>query len=938
MTASTEKTEPGKSGGYEGKYAEIIDLCRQIISHSDIFEISQAIFDTLEKKMKFTHAGLFLLDEATQSLQLSASRGPQKKESTPIIPLSGESGIIARVARSGTSLIYPSIPRDEMSLQVRKEIESELGVPLTVKDRLIGVLHVVRAAPHAFSEDDLRLLETLAPYAASSLENVLRSRELEKVTRMYHTLIDISPAAITVINLEGYITYASSKILELHGYEYVDELIGKSAFDLIAPEDRESAREHLQKILVDGSIREIEYTLLKKDGSRLAGELNASLIKDSSGNPVSILATSRDLTELKEAEDRVSSTEATFRGLFENVLEGIYRTSPQGKILAANPALIAMLGYESEEEFFKLDIIHDLYVDPDQRKTVVDEMEREGAIKDVELVLKRKDGNPITVLESGRTVYDSRGKILYYEGILTNITERKRAEKQLEKLFEASKLLNSSIAMEEIFRYISNSVQELVGFDNFIIFLVSKDRRKVYPAYITEGLREQLKDVVLEYGEGLVGHCIDSQEILLLDNADTDTRGKWIPGTEVCISQILVPLIVEGKCVGALHISKSTEDAYNQQDVDILEPLSEIISTAIRNSRLFEEVKEFGRVLEKRIEERSKKIEILIQTRQELQRERNWEKGLHTIIQSMFNLGFERCGVALVNPHKNTLEFQFGKGIDLPKQLTSLSLKNSHYFGVKCVQEKRTIYVKDFKPREGRQITSDSHSFVWVPIIVQDEAFAALAADNIESSKPITNEDIKDLEILAGMCASFIDRTRISIEPLVENNLETSSRFELKPSEGYIILEIKPEKSIEVFVDLVTHGIPGFIITREYPEKIMDKYNLVKTPIVWLSQSEKHNSVSPNDLSKLNYIIQEFVRKSEESVILLDGVEYLVAETEFLPVLKFLHSLRDIVVIGNSRLILPVFRDTLPLNQFSMLLKEFIVLDADDDGFLSAHN
>jgi PAS domain S-box-containing protein len=640
----------------------------------------------------------------------------------------------------------------------------------------------------------------------------------------------------------------------------------------------------------------------------------------------------------EEHENTVDSSESSYRGLFENVLEGIYRTSPQGKILTANPALISMLGYESAEEFYELDILHDLYVDPDQRKKVIDELEKEGAIKDAELVLKRKDGRHITVLESGRTVYDSKGEIAYYEGILTDITERKRAEKQLERLFKASKLLNSTISMEKIFKYISESVQELVGYDNFIIFLVSKDRKEIYPAYITKGLQEQLKDVVLEYGEGLVGYSIDTQEILLLDNADTDNRGKWVPGTEVCVSQILVPLIVEDKCVGVLHISKSIEEAYNQQDVDILKPLSEIISSAIRNSRLFEEVRAFGRELEKRINERSKKIEVLIHTRQDLQRERNWRKGLQIIIQSMRNLGFERCGVALVNPHRNTLEFQFGEGIDLPPKGTALSLKNTHYFGVKCVQEKKTIYVQDFKNREGKQITSDSQSFVWVPIIVQDEAFAALAADNIENNRPITEEDVKDLEILASMCASFIDRTRISIEPLVENNLETNSKFELNPTEGYILEEIKPIKSFEVFIDLVTHGIPGFVITREYPEKIMHKYNLVKTPIVWLSQSEKQNSVSPTDLSKLNYIIQEFVRKSEESVILFDGIEYLVAQIGFLPVLKFLHSLRDIIVTGNSRLILPVFKETLPPREFSMLLKEFTVVHVDDGSIFFSHN
>ncbi len=350
------------------------------------------------------------------------------------------------------------------------------------------------------------------------------------------------------------------------------------------------------------------------------------------------------------------------------------------------------------------------------------------------------------------------------------------------------------------------------------------------------------------------------------------------------------------------------------------------IEMALYRHEMEKKVEENKKWLEEKIEERSRRIEVLLDIRQSLQKEGNWEKGLITIAEGMARLGFERCGIFLVNPVKNTLEYHFGKGTDLPEGDISLSLLDTEYFGVRCVVEKKTIHIGKYNPKKGRQISSESDSFVWVPIIVQDEAFAALAADNIKSSTPITEEDVKDLEILAGMCGVFIDRTRILVEPIPENSLETEFKHWLDPSEGYIVVGKTPERSFEIFCDLVTHGIPGFVISREYPEKLKKEYKLAKTPILWLSRFERDDAIHPDSISKLVYIIRDFTKKSEESVILLDGLEYLVTQTGFETVLYYLQELKDIMVTRNSRLIVPVHKDVLSLREYSILEREFKVL------------
>ena len=86
-----------------------------------------------------------------------------------------------------------------------------------------------------------------------------------------------------------------------------------------------------------------------------------------------------------------------------------------------------MLGYDSEEELLGVDISHDLYADPKERDVLIKKLEKNGVLRNVELVLKRRDGSLITVLENSRVVRDEEGNVLYYEGTLTDITGRKKA-------------------------------------------------------------------------------------------------------------------------------------------------------------------------------------------------------------------------------------------------------------------------------------------------------------------------------------------------------------------------------------------------------------------------------------------------------------------------------------------------------------------------------
>jgi len=165
--------------------------------------------------------------------------------------------------------------------------------------------------------------------------------------------------------------------------------------------------------------------------------------------------------------------EDVYHILFESVHDGIFRSTREGKILLANPSLVRMLGYNSEEELKELNIKRDIYFSPSERDALIDRMEKEGKLEDVEVVLKRKDGSCIVVLENSHPVYARNGELLYYEGTLIDITSRKIAEEALKESEERYRTLVETIQdglslfdLTGRFLFINRRKTEMLGYED----------------------------------------------------------------------------------------------------------------------------------------------------------------------------------------------------------------------------------------------------------------------------------------------------------------------------------------------------------------------------------------------------------------------------------------------------------------------------------------
>ena len=137
--------------------------------------------------------------------------------------------------------------------------------------------------------------------------------------------------------------------------------------------------------------------------------------------------------ERQQVEEALRQAEQKYRSIFENAVEGIFQTTPDGQYQACNPALASIYGYESPEELLTTltDIERQLYVEPYRRYEFIKQLHTCDSVSDFESQVYRKDGSIIWISENARAVRDEAGTLLYYEGFVTDITKRKLAEEAL---------------------------------------------------------------------------------------------------------------------------------------------------------------------------------------------------------------------------------------------------------------------------------------------------------------------------------------------------------------------------------------------------------------------------------------------------------------------------------------------------------------------------
>ncbi len=165
---------------------------------------------------------------------------------------------------------------------------------------------------------------------------------------------------------------------------------------------------------------------------------------DSAGYIRHFIAIESNITKRKAAEEATRRAEEKYRGIFENSVMGIFQTTPEGKYISVNTSLARIYGYATVEELVNrvTDIERQLYVDPQRRNDFTREISHCGSVERFESQIYRKDGTIRWISENAREVRDASGNLLFYEGTIEDITQRKVAEQELQAAKESAEAAN----------------------------------------------------------------------------------------------------------------------------------------------------------------------------------------------------------------------------------------------------------------------------------------------------------------------------------------------------------------------------------------------------------------------------------------------------------------------------------------------------------------
>jgi len=306
---------------------------------------------------------------------------------------------------------------------------------------------------------------------------------------------------ILVCDGKDQIVFANQVAAEITGYPR-DELLGKGLAALLGGENRvllEDIRTNRRKY---GRKFCTEMQIITARGNVKEAEVCIAPAK--SNGKMQTYVYLRDVTERKRFERQVKESEERYRNLFERVQHGIFISTKEGRFLDCNPALLEMLRYRSKEEFLKIDIAKDLYVNPEYRRTFQRLVEKDGFVKDLEVEFKRKDGKEITILLTAHPIRNEKGEIIGYQGLNIDITGRKEMERRVQEAAKKFQKISEMgedgiIVIDEGNRIIfANSMAtELTGYSNeelvgmkFTNLLNARDRKFLAEMHDQVGLDE----------------------------------------------------------------------------------------------------------------------------------------------------------------------------------------------------------------------------------------------------------------------------------------------------------------------------------------------------------------------------------------------------------------------------------------------------------------
>jgi diguanylate cyclase (GGDEF)-like protein/PAS domain S-box-containing protein len=432
-----------------------------------------------------------------------------KYDSAPIGRPPGR-GLTAYVLRTGKPLL--ATPQEFEDLKRSGQVEAIgapsvdwLGVPLATGDRTWGVIGVQTYDEGVrYTERDRDLLVFVAQHVASAIEQKRQEDALRESERRYRQMFENNRAVQFVMDPEtGRVVDANVAAADFYGWD-IETLRTMYAWQIntldeaaVRVEMANAAHQRrsyfvFRHRLANGEARDVEV---------YSGPINA-------GGRTLLYSIIHDITERKRAEEALLLSEQKYRNIVDYSSVGIYRSTPGGRILMANPALARILGYDSIDELLSKNLATDIYMTEHERENALARFAANGFTIEQELLWRRKDGTPIWVQLNAHAI-ELQKNAEVFEGFVFDVTERKLADQQVAAanvqrkavLDAATRVSIIATNPSGIITVFNSGAERMLGYSALEVIAL----RNVTELHLESELKQHAKRLAFEIGETLSG-------------------------------------------------------------------------------------------------------------------------------------------------------------------------------------------------------------------------------------------------------------------------------------------------------------------------------------------------------------------------------------------------------------------------------------------------
>lgn len=298
-----------------------------------------------------------------------------------------------------------------------------------------------------------------------------RLRESEEQLRL---ALEASSLGLWHQNLETNEFIASPQATAMHGLPPGVPLDPKRALEVVHPEDRAMVTEKVNRAIAVRGSYDAEFRVVWPDESiRWLASRGRVYGHSEDDRPRCLIGVVQDVTVRRQAEQALREAEEKYRGIFENSTSGIFHTTVEGRYQDANPALARILGYDSSEDLITTvtDVANQLYETPEDRAKFASTLQEYGSVKGYEVRVRRRDGTLVWLSVNARVVRDGAGNVVGYEGVVEEITERKKGEEALREseekfrsAFESASIGMALVGLDGRWLQVSRSLCDILGY------------------------------------------------------------------------------------------------------------------------------------------------------------------------------------------------------------------------------------------------------------------------------------------------------------------------------------------------------------------------------------------------------------------------------------------------------------------------------------------